>query len=53
VRDFAGNEKLKVGLGAEVTSRHKPSALNPIYGRQPVSYHVFLRFRPGELRCVK
>jgi mono/diheme cytochrome c family protein len=50
VRDFVENEKLRMGLGAEVTFYHKPSALDPIYGRQPVSYSVFLRFRPGQRR---
>jgi len=50
VRDFVENEKLRVGIGADVIFYHKPSALDPIYDRRPVSYHVFLRFRPGEMK---
>jgi len=30
-----------------VTFYSKPVALNPIYGTNPVSFQVFLRFRPG------
>ncbi|MFN7947749.1 MAG: hypothetical protein U0Z53_20540 [Blastocatellia bacterium] len=50
VRDLLANEKLKVGLGADVTFYHQPAALNPIYGRGVKSYQVFLRFRPGEMK---
>lgn len=50
VRDFVENEKLRVGLGAEATFYHKPSTFDTIYGRSPVSYHIFLRFRPGQMR---
>ena len=50
VRDFVENEKLKIGIGADVVFYHKPSQLDPIYGRRPTSFHVFLRFRPGEMR---
>lgn len=50
VRDFVENETLRIGLGASVIFYHKPSALDPIYGRNPVSYQIFLRFRPGQMR---
>jgi len=50
VRDFIENERLRVGLGAEMTFYHKPSTLDLIYGRRPISYHIFLRFRPGQMR---
>lgn len=50
VRDFIDNENLKVGIGADVIFYHKPSELDPIYGRRPTSFHIFLRFRPGERR---
>jgi hypothetical protein len=50
VRDFINNEKLRAGIGAGLTFYHKPSELDPIYGRRPVSFHVFLRLRPGEMR---
>ncbi|HWQ36705.1 MAG TPA: cytochrome c [Blastocatellia bacterium] len=50
VHDFIDTELFRVGLGADVTFYHQPSALTRIYGRNPVSTHVFLRFRPGEMR---
>jgi hypothetical protein len=55
VRDFAANEKLRIGLGADVTFYHKPPyhsfrLLDWIYGQRPASFHIFLRFRPGEMR---
>jgi mono/diheme cytochrome c family protein len=50
VRDFVESEKLRVGLGADVTFYNKPPALAPIYGKSPVSFHLFLRFRPGDMR---
>jgi mono/diheme cytochrome c family protein len=49
VRDFINNEKLRAGIGAEANFYHKPSLLDPIYGRRPVSFHAFLRFRPGKM----
>ena len=49
VRDFIAHEKLRVGIGADVVFYHKPSELDTIYGRRPTSFHVFLRFRPGEM----
>jgi hypothetical protein len=48
VRDFVNNEKLRAGIGAEASFYHKPSVLDPIYGR-PVSFRVFLRFRPVKM----
>jgi mono/diheme cytochrome c family protein len=50
VRDFVNNEKARMGVGAGVTFYHKPSELDPIYGQRPISFQVFLRFRPGEMR---
>jgi len=47
VRDLVQNSIGQIGLGAAVTFYSKPVALNPIYGTNPVSFHVFLRFRPG------
>ena len=48
VRDFVQNENWQVGLGADVTFYSKAAALDPVYGDQPVSFHVFLRVRPGK-----
>ena len=49
VRDIVQNKYGQVGLGADVTFYSKPSVLDPIYGKNPVSFHVFLRFRPGKM----
>jgi mono/diheme cytochrome c family protein len=50
VRDLISNEKLRMGIGADVVFYHKPSELDSVYGRRPTSFHVFLRFRPGAMR---
>ncbi|HWQ32315.1 MAG TPA: hypothetical protein VNQ79_05485 [Blastocatellia bacterium] len=55
VRDLVVNEKFRIGLGADATFHHKPPyqsfrLLDWIYGACPVSFHLFLRFRPGDLR---
>jgi len=47
VRDLVHNRTGQVGLGADVTFYSKPAVLNPFYGSDPVSFHIFLRFRPG------
>jgi hypothetical protein len=47
VRDFVHNEHWQVGLGGDVTFYSKPAVLDPFYGNNPVSFHVFIRVRPG------
>jgi len=47
VCDLVHNERWQVGLGGDVTFYSKPAVLDPIYGNNPVSLHVFLRVRPG------
>ena len=47
VRDLVHNERWQIGLGGDVTFYSKPAVLNPIYGDNPLSFHVFLRIRPG------
>ena len=47
VRDLVHNQHWQLGLGADVTFYSKPAVLDPIYGDSPVSFHVFLRVRPG------
>jgi hypothetical protein len=47
VRDFVHNEHWQIGLGGDVTFYSKPAVLDPIYGDNPVSFHVFIRIRPG------
>ena len=50
VRDLVHNEKLQLGLGADVTFYSKPDVLNPAYGNDPVSAKVFVRIRPGLMK---
>ncbi len=47
VRDLVQNSRWQLGLGADVTFYSKPAVLDPVYGNNPVSFHVFLRVRPG------
>jgi hypothetical protein len=47
VRDLVHNQRWQLGLGGDVTFYTKPAVLDPIYGQNPVSFHVFLRVRPG------
>src|SRR5580698_5787687 len=47
VRDLVHNQRWQLGLGGDVTFYTKPAVLDPIYGQNPVSIHVFLRVRPG------
>ncbi len=47
VRDVVQNRRWQLGLGADVTFYTKPGVLDPVYGENPVSLHVFLRVRPG------
>jgi hypothetical protein len=50
VRDFIQNERWQVGLGADMEFYSKPAVLDAFYGESPVSFHVFLRVRPGRSR---
>jgi hypothetical protein len=47
VRDFVHNSVGQIGLGADLTFYSKPAVLDAFYGRNPVSFSIFLRFRPG------
>jgi hypothetical protein len=47
VRDLVHSEYGQVGLGGDVTFYSKPAVLDPIYGNNPVSFHVFVRIRAG------
>ena len=48
VRDLIANKTWQVGLGADVTFYSKPGALDAAYGDRPVSFQIFLRFRPAK-----
>jgi len=47
VRDLVHSPSWQLGLGGDVTFYGKPTALDPAYGNNPVSFRLFLRFRPG------
>ncbi|HUJ96108.1 MAG TPA: hypothetical protein VLW84_12630 [Terriglobales bacterium] len=47
VRDLIHNHVWQLGLGGDVTFYSKPSLLDAAYGNNPVSFHIFLRMRPG------
>jgi len=49
VRDLIANKIWQMGLGADVTFYSKPGALDPVYGKQPVSFQIFLRMRPARM----
>jgi hypothetical protein len=49
VRDIIAEPRLRVGIGADVTFYHVPDGLKGVYGSQPTSFHIFLRFRPGKM----
>lgn len=50
VRDLLHNQKINLGLGADVTFYSKPDSLSAAYGGNPVSAKVFLRIRPGLMK---
>jgi hypothetical protein len=41
--------KLRVAVGADLTFYHVPAGLKPVYGSNPTSLQIFLRFRPGKM----
>ena len=47
VRDLISNHTWQMGLGGDLTLYSKPDSLNASYGNRPVSFQVFLRFRPA------
>lgn len=49
VRDLVHNQHWQVGFGGDVTFYSKPAVLDPIYGNNPVSFHLFVRIRPGSM----
>jgi hypothetical protein len=48
VRDLVAQPKVRVGIGTDVTFYRVPAGLKSTYG-SPVSWHVFLRIRPGKM----
>jgi hypothetical protein len=50
VRDVFDNDDWSIGFGGDVTSYSKPDILDQIYGRNPTSYKIFMRVRPGRMK---
>jgi hypothetical protein len=46
-RDLVQNRLWQLALGADLTFYSKPSALNSVYGDNPVSFQLFVRIKPG------
>jgi hypothetical protein len=46
-RDLVQKRLWRLALGADVTFYSKASALDPAYGKNPVSFQIFLRVRPA------
>jgi hypothetical protein len=49
VRDVYDSDRWSVGLGGDFTFYSKPEILDAIYGRNPTSYKLFMRVRPGRM----
>ena len=50
VRDFIHNQHWQIGMGGDMTFYSKPAVLDAAYGNHPVSFHVFVRVRPGLMK---
>jgi hypothetical protein len=50
VRDVFDNDDWSVGFGGDVTLYSKPDILDRLYGRNPTSYKIFMRVRPGRMK---
>jgi hypothetical protein len=50
VRDLVHNDRGQIGIGADLSFYSKPEVLTPVYGANPVSFEIFLRFRPGRMQ---
>ena len=49
-REVWNTDGVSFALGSEVTFYSKPSALDAIYVRRPVSWKLFFRIRPGRMK---
>lgn len=48
-RNIWSTDKTSVAIGSDLTFYSKPAVLDQIYGRNPVSWKLFLRLRPGKM----
>ena len=48
-RDIFTSADVTMAVGSDLTFYSKPALLDPIYGSNPVSWKLFLRFRPSKM----
>jgi len=48
-RELFTSPKVSLAVGSDVTFYSKPAMLDQLYGNNPVSWKLFLRFRPGKM----
>jgi hypothetical protein len=48
-RELFTSAKVSLAVGSDVTFYSKPAVLDQLYGNNPVSWKLFLRFRPGKM----
>ncbi len=46
-RDLVRSRLWQLALGADLTFYSKPAALDPSYGKDPISFQIFIRVRPA------
>ncbi|HEY2933725.1 MAG TPA: hypothetical protein VGK99_18470 [Acidobacteriota bacterium] len=49
VRDIIATPKMRLGIGGDITAYHVPRGLKAVYDSNPISYHLFIRIRPGKM----
>jgi hypothetical protein len=49
-RDIWNTNEWSIAVGGDFTFYSKPAALDSLYGRNPTSYKLFLRIRPGRMK---
>jgi hypothetical protein len=49
-RDIWNTSGWSIALGGDFTVYSKPQVLDALYGRNPTSYKLFLRIRPGKMK---
>ena len=48
-RDIWNTDKTSLAIGSDVTFYSKPSILDSVYGKNPVSWKIFIRLRPSKM----
>jgi hypothetical protein len=48
-RELFTNDNVSMAVGSDLTFYSKPVVLDQLYGNNPVSWKLFLRFRPGKM----